>query len=440
MMKNDYRRSLILLRPNAPGYSGHVRLERRTLIGSMYMVLSVPPDGGSLCAALIRRDAQNTYFAIRLGELRRDSRGQATLAYSFDPRNIDGRTLEEYLLIAIVRTGAENCDIVLSGNVNGSQEVDWNSVRGAACSVCACVGSPAGDICPDRPMPTPPSGNRPAAPGEGPIILPTPTLPGGTPAAPGEGPVDPPTPTLPGDTSAAPGEGPVDSPTPTLPGDTPADPGEGPVDLPTLDLPENMSDMQGEGGGGSPESMPALPASRTVVPVGMKGKAMERNGNDSQKYEKEGSPCAREGSVSMRAQPEDYYEPEDIGFYGETVVETSVPAAPRAGDLLGIDMTSPWPGVSEQLRGLFIESPAVELMLGDGHVYIEASMPEGSGYENVFIGVRTQDGEPISVAYALPARYTPEPPPGLEDYIWKGGAAEGWWVLYADPATGDPVS
>ena len=103
-------------------------------------------------------------------------------------------------------------------------------------------------------------------------------------------------------------------------------------------------------------------------------------------------------------------------------------------------MTLPWPGVSEQLRGLFIEGQAVELMIGDGHVYIEASMPDGSGYENVFIGIRAQDGEPVSVAYALPARYTPEPPPGLEDYIWKGGAAEGWWVLYADPATGDPVS
>ena len=33
MMRNDYRRALILLRGNAPGYSGHVRLERRTLMG-----------------------------------------------------------------------------------------------------------------------------------------------------------------------------------------------------------------------------------------------------------------------------------------------------------------------------------------------------------------------------------------------------------------------
>ena len=294
MMKNDYRRSLILLRPNAPGYSGHVRLERRTLIGSMYIVLNAPSDGGSLCAALIRRDAQNTYFAVRLGELRRDSRGQATLAYSFDPRNIDGRTLEEYLLIAIVRTGTENCDIVLSGNVNGAQEVDWNSVRGAACKVCACVGSPAGDICPDRPLPMIPSGNRPAAPGEGPIILPTPTLPGNKPAAPGEGPVIPPTPTLPGNTPAVPGEGPIVSPTPTL-----------------------------------PESTSAIPEARAALPMGMTSEVTEwmRNENDPQEYEAAGGSCAREGSFGMCAQPEDYYEPEDVSFYGETAVAVSAPAA-----------------------------------------------------------------------------------------------------------------
>ena len=35
MMRNDYRRALILLRSNAASYSGHVRLERRTLMGSM---------------------------------------------------------------------------------------------------------------------------------------------------------------------------------------------------------------------------------------------------------------------------------------------------------------------------------------------------------------------------------------------------------------------
>ena len=28
---------------------------------------------------------------------------------------------------------------------------------------------------------------------------------------------------------------------------------------------------------------------------------------------------------------------------------------------------------------------------------------------------------------------------GLEDYAWNGGAADGWWVLYADPETGEKL-
>lgn len=35
MIRNDYRRALIMLRALEKGYSGHVRLERRTLRGNM---------------------------------------------------------------------------------------------------------------------------------------------------------------------------------------------------------------------------------------------------------------------------------------------------------------------------------------------------------------------------------------------------------------------
>jgi len=111
-----------------------------------------------------------------------------------------------------------------------------------------------------------------------------------------------------------------------------------------------------------------------------------------------------------------------------------------ARDMLNADMSVPWPGVSEQLRERFRTAPAQELMLGDDHVYIRAPMPEGSGYEHVEIGIQATDGVPTSVAYALPSRFTPEPPPGLEDYEWKGGASEGWWVVYTDPETGAPFA
>ena len=300
MVKNDYRRSLIMLRPHAQGYSGHVRLERRTLMGSMYFVIGVPSAEGTLCAALVRRDAQGTYFAAKLGELRRDSRGQATLAHAFDPRNIDGRALEDYLLITVVHSGPEGCDVVLSGNVNGSQEVNWNSVRAASCEVCAPPRQPACDLCPPPPEP--------------------------------------------------------------------------------------------------------------------------RQEEEEEAEEEEKVPEVCEESKEE--------EKEESEPSAECTAET-------AGERLNIDLSIPWTGVSEQIRALFARQPAQELMLGDGCTYVSAPMPEHSGYDHVEIGVRVRDGVPECVAYALPSRYSPEPPPGLEDYRWQGGASEGWWTVYTDPATGE---
>lgn len=135
MMRNDYRRALILLRSNASSYSGHVRLERRTLMGSMYFVVQAPEAAENLRATLVGRD-RSGYFACTLGQFKRDSRGQAVLSYSFDPRKLCGRELEQYQLVAVVRG---DCEIVLSGNVTGSAELNWAQVRAA---VCAFYGAP----------------------------------------------------------------------------------------------------------------------------------------------------------------------------------------------------------------------------------------------------------------------------------------------------------
>lgn len=56
--------------------------------------------------------------------------------------------------------------------------------------------------------------NRPAAPGEGPVVLPTPGIEDTSPAMPGEGPAGLPTPGVTDTTPAAPGEGPAGLPTP----------------------------------------------------------------------------------------------------------------------------------------------------------------------------------------------------------------------------------
>lgn len=132
MMRNDYRRTLILLRSHAEGYSGHVRLERRTLMGGMYFMVQAPQDGGALQAALVGR-GRTGYYACPLGELKQDGRGQACLSYSFDPRRICGRELEQYQLVAVARVEGEDCEIVLSGNVDGHAELNWERVRQALC-------------------------------------------------------------------------------------------------------------------------------------------------------------------------------------------------------------------------------------------------------------------------------------------------------------------
>lgn len=345
MMRNDYRRALIMLRPHRPGYSGHVRLERRTLMGSMYFVISAPPSDAELCAALIRRDREGTYFSSKIGTLRRDGRGQASLAYTFDPRNIDGYALEDYILIAVVERGFENCNLVLTGNVNGSQEVSLNNVRIAACAACSEGRQPDCILCP------PPGAGIPLPP------------PGGmTPVPPQRPPIDIP---------ASPNEPPADNPgvqIPTVP----------PIDIPASpdEPPENDPGVQ----------IPALPGPESEIPP----------------------------------QP-----PTPIQPRGQTAAEA-----------MGADVSQPWSGMAEQVRRLFAERPVQELMLNDGHTYVRAEMPEGSGYDHVNVGVRMQDGKPVSVAYALPGHFSPEPPPGMDGYHWQGGAAEGWWVIRTDAETG----
>lgn len=134
MLRNDYRRALIMLRSLEQGYAGHARLERRTLMGTLCFTASAP-GASTLRAALVGKRG-NDYFAAPLGTMRRDSRGQYGLICSFDPRNIEGRELEEYQLAVIV-AGDGDCRLVLSGNVNGSTAMDWESVRAAACALFA---------------------------------------------------------------------------------------------------------------------------------------------------------------------------------------------------------------------------------------------------------------------------------------------------------------
>lgn len=305
MMRNDYRRALILLRGNAPGYSGHVRLERRTLMGSMYFQAQAPEECPVLRAALVG-SGRDSYFACALGELSRDSRGQSVLAYSFDPRNICGHELEDYQLIVLTCASDENCEILLYGNVCGHAQLNWERVRTAVCGLYT----------------------------DG-IARNSPPL-----------------------------------------EDTPAvnDKTERQIQEEIEELNEEIEDALEEGKDIEAEIVEEL---REEIP--------------------EAPQLLSDGSQT-------------------------------AGELLDLDIDLPWPGDAEALRALFMYSPPLENPPDEEYVYIAAPMPEESGYPYVAVGILVENGEPASVRYALPSRWSAEPPAGLEEYAWVGSGNTGWWV------------
>ena len=378
MMKNDYRRSLIMLRALERGYSGHVRLEHRTLTGSMVFVVTAP-SGGTLCAALVRWNSRGEYAAARLGELRRDSRGQATLAYSFDPRCIDGHPLSDYSLIAVTDRVGRRCDMVLAGNLNGSRETDWNQARIAACSACAMADEPAFDL-PVRP------GVRPARPNYDDQAT---TLPDDVLVEPGDTPT-----TLPDNVFVEPD----DTPT-ALPDDVLVEPDDAPTTLP-----DNVFVEPDDAPTTLPDDIPV--ETDEQIPVGTP------------------SDESTDGSAApLFPAPDDSAGAIPAASYGDA-------------DANALNPTLVWPGESEGLRSYFAgENYSVDAP-DDGYLYVEAPMPEESGYDSVRIGVRPENGVPESVAYALPGRFSAEPPEGLEDYEWSGDGERGWWVAYLDAASG----
>lgn len=287
MMRNDYHRALILLRGNAPGFSGHVRLERRTLTGSMYFLLQAPAGCETLRVALAGQHRED-YFACALGETRRDARGQAVLSYSFDPRNICGHTLEEYQLIVVSCADAQDCEIVLHGNVNGHAALSWEKVREATCALYA----PA-ETAEDQSPPIPENGAQ------------------------------------------------------TMPEDA--------------DTAQTAEEAPQDAEAAQPKETPST-----------------------------------------------------------------------AGELLQIDMEKPWHESVEAMRPLFRLSAPMENPPDGEYIYIAAAMPPESGYSYCAVGVRTENGAPVSLRYALPALWTAEPPVGLEEYAWVGDLNHGWWMTQVD--------
>ena len=311
MQKNDYRRAFIMLRPAAAGYGGHARLERRTLTGSLYFIVTAPEGAGPLSAALVGRQGDQ-YYAAPLGAFTRDRRGQLTLAWPFDPRDIDGRPLEAYAWAAVADAGDDGCAVVLTGNVNGSREVNPAALEEAVCRLFAPAPAPAAELpAPDETADSDVKIYRSVR------------------ARAVEAPAD----AIPVNAEPAPVEA---SPTP-------------------------------------------LPSPEAVL---------------AEYSETEEAPC------------------------------DAMDAPRTAAQLLGLDITAPWSEPAEPLRRLFATQAPADAPFGDGYTYIATALPASAG--DCLVGLRTEEGRIAGIRYALPGVYAPEPPAGLDDYVWN---AAGYWVL-----------
>ena len=107
MVKSEYRREMILLRPLEEGISGFCRLEAHLMRGSItYNIRAQRGYGGRLLAVLVGR--RNGRWQVALGgEIRTDALGQAGFYWELDPRSINSLALENYALVGVAVDGPD---------------------------------------------------------------------------------------------------------------------------------------------------------------------------------------------------------------------------------------------------------------------------------------------------------------------------------------------
>lgn len=128
MAKNDYRRQLIMLRGLEKGYSGHARLEKRVLTGTMDFVTTAADAGDQLEAAFVGVRGGKT-VSQSLGSFKNTTRGQKALLASFDPRNIAGLDLGEISAAVVSRVENGRKTPVMYACINGVCALNWNGIR-----------------------------------------------------------------------------------------------------------------------------------------------------------------------------------------------------------------------------------------------------------------------------------------------------------------------
>ena len=397
MLRNDYRRALIMFRSLEQGFSGHARLERRTLMGTLCLT-ACAPGAAALCAALAGRRG-NDYFAAPLGVLRRDSRGQYSLIASFDPRNIEGRELEEYQLLVVVDAG-DPCHLVLSGNVCGSVQMDWERVRRAACALfLPGANARAGRSAEGQPLPAAePSPDNAYA---------------DAPAA------EPPSDNAYADVPAA--KPPSDNAYADAPAAEPSSDNSF-ADAPAAEPPSDnaFADV--------PAAEPPSDNAYADAP------AVEPSPDNAYAD----APAAEPSSDNSFADAPAAEPSSDSAYADAPAVEPSSDAPPAAtpAEERTLDLSRPWPQPFEAVRALFSGGEWMEEPPLAGYAFVRAPLTDNSAAPWVAVGVRAEDGVPAQVVYAFPADEGETPPAGLEDCIRFSGARD-WWLRF-EPAQDAP--
>ena len=473
MLRNDYRRVLIMLRSLRAGIAGYVRLERRTLIGTMQFTVTGARED-ELLYALLLYQVNGLWYAQPIGQLGPARYGQSGLVYRFDPRSIEGRALEDYTLVAVASLEDGVCDLVLAGFLNGSREVDWPQVRQAVCQSLATTSTS------DRPLvdqgaPIPPICTPdccPARPDNGAVTLPLDnneypvqdnadngavTLPLDNGEYPVQDNADNGAVTLPLDNNEYPVQDNADNGAVTLPLDNGEYPVQdnGAVTLPFADgeSPEangRAADTQ-DGESDAAENaatVPTFSSEPRTVSESSESAAQTPRAADST----ETTDSAPPQSAAQTPQTADNAETTDSAAPDATPADEfdtpaqdgarpdafDTPARLNIGDdcengcaaaELDTDSDQPWPACIEPLRRLYRTRASCRPFDAEGFVLIKAPIAPETGLDHCIAGLSCAGGRPDRVLYGIPARYTPEPPPGLEGYAWRGDTGGGYWVI-----------
>ena len=412
MLRNDYRRVLIMLRSLRAGIAGYVRLERRTLIGTMQFTVTGARED-ELLYALLLYQVNGLWYAQPIGQLGPARYGQSGLVYRFDPRSIEGRALEDYTLVAVASLEDGVCDLVLAGFLNGSREVDWPQVRQAVCQSLATTSTS------DRPLvdqgaPIPPICTPDCCqicPDGGAVSLPL------TPDRPV---VDGGAVTLP----LADGESPEANGRAADTQDGESDAAENAATVPTFSSEPRTVSESSESAAQTPRAADTTETTDSAPP---QSAAQTPRAADNAETTDSAAPDATpadEFDTPARdgARPDAFDTPARLNIGDDC--ENGCAAAE-----LDTDSDQPWPACIEPLRRLYRTRASCRPFDAEGFVLIKAPIAPETGLDHCIAGLSCAGGRPDRVLYGIPARYTPEPPPGLEGYAWRGDTGGGYWVI-----------